>query len=76
MEALRKSGEITDGHKGEMFVIWLAMIGIGLAGILACCIGVLAAYPISGMMWVHCYRRLMPVELATEFTGEVETIVV
>jgi len=76
MEAIRKSGQLTDGHKGELFVIVLAMFGIILVGMLACCVGVLAASPIVEMMWTDCYRRLMPAETATEFTGEVETIMV
>jgi len=66
MSALRKSAEITAGHKGELFLIFLTIVGIRVVGLLVFCVGLLAAYPLGDMMWVDCYRKLVPVEMAKE----------
>ncbi len=59
MGALRKSGEITEGFKWDIFALDLALAGINLAGaIFTCGLGLLLTIPISMMTTAYVYRRL------------------
>lgn len=57
-EALSKSWRATSGHKLGIFLFNLAAIGVMLLGLCACCIGVLAAYPIVFVGAALIYVRL------------------
>jgi hypothetical protein len=58
MDALGKSWRMTSGQKGSMFLYGLVMIGVILLGFCACCIGVLAAYPIVMVGMALIYTRI------------------
>lgn len=62
VEAIKKSGEMTKGVKGELFLFWLAMIGINLLGFLACCVGTLVSVPITYVAHAYVYRSLLATE--------------
>lgn len=57
-EALKLSMKITDGEKGEMFVLDLSFIGWYLLGLLACCIGVLFVVPYYEATMAELYITL------------------
>jgi hypothetical protein len=58
MAAISKSWNATRGHKINIFVFGLAAFGVGVLGALACCIGLLAAYPIISVAMALIYTRI------------------
>ncbi|MDY6795465.1 MAG: hypothetical protein SWK76_09345 [Actinomycetota bacterium] len=68
--ALTRSGQITKGVKGYLFLFNLAQLGIFILGILACVVGLLAAIPVNLVAQAYIYRRL----LATEARGQAEPV--
>jgi uncharacterized membrane protein len=58
VEAIKKSGKITMGEKGHLFLFALAGIGINLLGALACGIGLFASIPTVFVAHAHIYRKL------------------
>lgn len=59
MDAIKKSGELTDGVKWNLLVFWLALFGIYILGFLACCVGVLFAIPVILVAVAYVYRTLL-----------------
>jgi len=59
VDAIKKSGELTDGVKWDLLVFWLALLGIYILGFLACCIGVLFAIPVILVAVAYVYRTLL-----------------
>lgn len=81
VEAIKKSGELTRGVWWELFVFWLAIIGIQILGFLACCVGLLFAIPVVMVATAYVYRTLLaatpgaleqPVPLAPPVPGPEE----
>jgi uncharacterized membrane protein len=58
IEALKKSGEITRGAKGDLFLLGLLFFGIAILGALACGVGLFAAIPTIWVAHAFVYRRL------------------
>lgn len=58
VEALKRSGEITKGHKGNLFLLGLLFFGITLLGAIACGVGLFAAVPTIWVAHAYVYRRL------------------
>jgi len=58
VEALKRSGEITKGYKGDLFLLGLLFIGISILGFLVCCVGIFAAAPTVMVAHAYVYRRL------------------
>ncbi len=58
IEAMKESWRLTAGQKGNIFLFGLLMIGVGILGLLACCVGVLVAGPIGQIAWVFIYLRI------------------
>lgn len=56
--ALRRSAELTKGHRGRLFLLGLALLGLNILGLLALVIGVLVTSGISLLAIAHVYRRL------------------
>ena len=56
--ALRRSAEITRGHRWQLFLFGLLLIGLNLLGILLLIVGVLITSGISLLAIAHVYRRL------------------
>lgn len=58
IDALKESWRITTGHKMSLFVFGLLGFVVCLAGLLACCVGVLPAGAIVAVAQVWIYERL------------------
>jgi hypothetical protein len=59
MDAIRKSGELTDGVKWNLLLFWLVLVGIYILGFLACCVGILFAIPVMMVAVAYVYRTLL-----------------
>lgn len=57
-DALRKSWAATTGHKGGIFLLLIASAGVMMLGVLACCVGVIAALPVTMVAMAWVYTRL------------------
>ena len=64
VEALRRSADITRGHRWQLFLFGLLLLGINILGILLLIIGVLITSGISLLAVAHVYRRLVPAPAA------------
>ncbi len=58
IDGMSKSWEITNGHKGALFVYGLLVALIMVVGLLACCVGILVAIPLSAISTAYIYLRL------------------
>jgi len=59
VESIKRSGEITQGVKWDVFVLDLAFLGINLLGFLVCCVGLFATVPTTMVAMAYVYRRLL-----------------
>ena len=59
VDAIKKSGQITRGSWWHLFVFSLAMFGIWILGFLACCVGILFAFPVILVSIAYVYRSLL-----------------
>jgi uncharacterized membrane protein len=57
-DAMRRSAEITRGHRWQLFGLGLLLIGINFLGLLACCVGVIFTEGITAMTVAYAYRTL------------------
>jgi uncharacterized membrane protein len=58
IDALKESSRITDGHKWQLFLFALALIGLNILGFLCLIVGVLVSAPVSALAMVYAYRTL------------------
>ena len=58
IESFKKSSQITEGSKWDLFVFGLVLALIGIAGLLAFFIGTLITMPIVSMATVFVYKKL------------------
>jgi uncharacterized membrane protein len=58
IEALTESWRITSGKKADILLLVLAMVGASIAGLCACCVGLLIAMPVCQIAQVYAYLRL------------------
>ena len=58
IEAMKESWRITKGHKWQLLLLFLALLGINLLGILALIIGIFVTVPITMLAFAHAYRTL------------------
>lgn len=58
IEALKRSAKATYGHKWNLFLFFLAVIGINIVGLLALVVGLFATIPTSEMAMVWMYRNI------------------
>jgi uncharacterized membrane protein len=56
--ALRRSAEITRGHRLQLFLLGLVLLGLNLLGVLLLVVGVLFTSAISLLAVAYVYRRL------------------
>jgi uncharacterized membrane protein len=56
--ALKSSAAITQGHKGELFLFGLTLLGINILGLCAFIIGIVITIPVSVMAVAYAYRVL------------------
>jgi uncharacterized membrane protein len=57
-DSMRRSAEITKGHRWELFGLGLVLILINLVGLLACGVGVIFTYGITAITVAYAYRTL------------------
>ena len=58
IDAIKESWRITKGHKWQLFLLVLALLGINLLGLLALVVGIFVAIPVTMIAFVHAYRTL------------------
>jgi len=58
IEAFKESGRMTDGHKWNLFLIFLLFLAISALGFLALGIGLLVTIPIVIVAQAYVYRKL------------------
>lgn len=58
IEAMRASWRATDGHKGQLFLLWLILGAITVLGICACYIGVVATTPLMMVALAFVFTRI------------------
>jgi uncharacterized membrane protein len=58
-ESFKKSGELTNGVKWQLFLFGLACLGVIILGALALGVGVLIALPVTSIASVFVYRKLL-----------------
>jgi len=58
IDALKRSADITRGHRGELFLLGLALLGINIVGALLCLVGLLFTHGITAVAIAHAYRTL------------------
>jgi uncharacterized membrane protein len=58
LDALRISAQITRGHLGTIFVLYLLMFAINFGGVLACFIGLIFTAPFTVLMLAVTYLAL------------------
>ncbi len=59
-DSLKESWRITKGHKLQLLLLGLALIGLNILGLIALVIGLLVTIPISWLAITHAYRTLAP----------------
>jgi hypothetical protein len=55
---MKESWRITKGHKWQLALLFLALLGINLLGVLALVVGVFVSVPITLIAFAHAYRTL------------------
>lgn len=63
-QALTRSGQVTKGIKGYLFLFNLALLGITILGAIACGVGLLVAIPVNLVAIAYVYRKLLATEAA------------
>lgn len=58
LAALAASMRATEGQRGDLFLLSLALGGIVLAGVVACCVGLVVAAPVAALAQALVYARI------------------
>lgn len=73
-EAIKKSGEITNGNKMNLFLLGLLLGLINIAGVIALFFGLLVTIPLTLLAQAYVYRKLMSgAATATTKSAEIST---
>lgn len=59
IEALTKSWNITKGSKWNLFLLGIMSLLINFAGLIAFCVGMFIAMPVTMLMYAYAYRKLL-----------------
>jgi uncharacterized membrane protein len=74
-EAFKKSGQITEGVKREVFLFFLLILVINLLGMLAFAIGLFTTLPATMIAYTFVYRKLLDrKEKAEAVRGGIEVL--
>ncbi len=57
-EALKESARITDGHKWDLLLFVITLLGVNILGLLCLIVGLLVTIPVTSLAFVHAYRAL------------------
>lgn len=63
IEAMKESARMTKGHRWQLFLLALALLGLNILGALALMLGLLVTIPVSLFALAHVYRMLAVKEL-------------
>jgi uncharacterized membrane protein len=58
IDAFKLSSDLTEGHRGQLFLLWLLAGLFAIAGILALCVGLLVTGPVAWCVLTAAYLRL------------------
>jgi uncharacterized membrane protein len=58
MDSFGLAREITANNVGTAFLLWIVSVGISLLGVLACCVGIILAAPLTAMMFSVAYLMM------------------
>ena len=58
LESLTLSRQFTNGNKVSLFVLFLALLGINIAGLAACCIGFFFTMPFTQLAMAVAYLAM------------------
>src|SRR3989344_2927339 len=58
IEAMKESARMTKGHRWNLFLLILALLGINILGAIALLVGLLVSIPVSILAVAHAYRTL------------------
>jgi len=58
VEAMRESWRLTEGERLDLFLWMLLCIGLSVAGLLACCVGLFVMVPLCGLGTALIYQNL------------------
>jgi uncharacterized membrane protein len=58
IDAMKESARITKGHKGDLFLLMIASMGVVLLGLICLIVGVVVAFPVIMLAQVWAYRTL------------------
>lgn len=58
IDTLKRAWEMTNGEKGKLFVVMLALLGFNILGVLALVVGVVVTITISGLIIAAAYDEL------------------
>ena len=56
--SLKASWEVSEGQKGNLFVLFLAEVGVMILGMLACCVGMFVAVPVMMLARAIVYMKM------------------
>ncbi len=71
LEAIRRSKEMMEGHKMDLFVLWLSFIGWNMLGIITCGIAYIWAAPYMIATMTNFYNEIKGQKETVETTVEV-----
>lgn len=58
-ESLRKSGELTQGNKWNIFLFGLVVGLVNMLGFMVYLVGLIVTIPLTFIAWVYVYRKLL-----------------
>lgn len=59
IKALQRSADVTEGVKGELFLLMIVILLINIVGALALLVGLLVTVPVTGLALAYVYCRLI-----------------
>lgn len=59
MEAIKSSMNLVQANVGNTVVLFLLSIGVAILGVLACCVGLVAAIPVITLAWAYAYKSFL-----------------
>ena len=68
VEAITTAWKLTQGHKGQLFVLVFASLGLFVIGTLACFVGLLVTGPVVQLAWIGAYDELRKGQAADGFS--------
>lgn len=58
IESMKESRRMTEGHRANLFLLFLLMVGLNIIGALAVGVGLLVTAPVSVLAFVYAYKQI------------------